>query len=89
MIALVSYRAVPVPNSVMPKGVEHLDAAAAASTRSSVPNSVMPKGVEHTTIRRSRDCAVGDVPNSVMPKGVEHACRSSPERQVAARVRIQ
>ncbi len=61
-----------VPNSVMPKGVEHSFAKAARCLQPWVPNSVMPKGVEHFNplcFLIGRDL----VPNSVMPKGVEHA----------------
>ena len=37
-----------VPNSVMPKGVEHMPPRLSHSAaQSPVPNSVMPKGVEH------------------------------------------
>ena len=59
-----------VPNSVMPKGVEHIVPVAVGRQAHGVPNSVMPKGVEHMIRRRpNRGCTV---PNSVMPKGVEH-----------------
>ena len=36
-----------MPNSVMPKGVEHLDSDDTDYPVRFVPNSVMPKGVEH------------------------------------------
>ncbi len=36
-----------VPNSVMPKGVEHLQQIDLHHMTGRVPNSVMPKGVEH------------------------------------------
>ena len=37
-----------MPNSVMPKGVEHHRSKLTAQLRWRVSNSVMPKGVEHT-----------------------------------------
>src|SRR5579871_3894202 len=60
-----------VPNSVMPKGVEHEVSAELMNLDHLVPNSVMPKGVEHMELPLA-PCAVEQVPNSVMPKGVEH-----------------
>ena len=36
-----------MPNSVMPKGVEHAISSAVRERPKRVPNSVMPKGVEH------------------------------------------
>ena len=36
-----------VSNSVMPKGVEHLDRRHYSQTMIQASNSVMPKGVEH------------------------------------------
>ena len=61
-----------VPNSVMPKGVEHLIEAWHGGRNDRVPNSVMPKGVEHYASMRAGCMACSCVPNSVMPKGVEH-----------------
>ncbi len=61
-----------MPNSVMPKGVEHTDPIRQPEPRGNrVPNSVMPKGVEHASASLGFD-SPDWVPNSVMPKGVEH-----------------
>ena len=41
-----------VPNSVMPKGVEHLSWSVPVGVNAAVPSSVMPKGVEHADLWR-------------------------------------
>ena len=43
-----------VPNSVMPKGVEHSIVLAIDAATIGVSNSVMPKGVEHSRRLRRR-----------------------------------
>ncbi len=60
-----------VPDSLMPKGVEHQSLQAMPGPSWIVPDSLMPKGVEHI-FDEPIDEYHDNVPDSLMPKGVEH-----------------